>query len=200
MPSCIQSIVSTNIILIIFRGYFMKKLLVLCFIGCSVISMHRPVTAPEKFEIPGRDYDQKMQNQFVEAIRQGNLAQVQRMLKFRPKISLNGMDDRNEKPIEAAVLNGHHKIADLLLSAGSIKNLNTSGGMAPGRPLIVVAVERGDADMVELLIGYGAKVDLIQNDKVQAVSIRKKLIDYIPKNHPNTQRIRNLLQGKTKIL
>lgn len=178
----------------------MKKLLILCFVGYSLISMQRPTVTPSKFEMPGSDYDQKMQNQFVAAIRQGNLTQVQRMLKFRPKVSLNGMDDRNENPLEAAVLNGHHKIADLLLSTGAIKYLNTSGGMTPGKPLIVVAVEKGDADMVELLIAYGAKVDLVQNDKVHAVSIRKKLIDYVPQNHPNAQRIRSLLQGKTKIL
>jgi ankyrin repeat protein len=176
----------------------MKKILVLCFVACSLASMLPPI-AHSKLQVPKIDYDQKMQNQFVEAIRQGNLAQVQRMLKFRPKISVNGMDDHNENPLEAAVLNGHHKIADLLLSTGAIKYLNTSGGMTPGTPLIVVAVEKGDADMVELLIAYGAKVDLVQNDKVHAVSIRKKLIDYVPQNHPNAQRIRNLLQGKTKI-
>lgn len=178
----------------------MKKLLLLCLMSCSVVAMQKPAPAV-KIELPGRDYDRKLQNQFVDAVRQGNYAQVQRMLKFRPKISVTAIDDNNENPLEVAVIKKYHKIVELLLNNGVNANTNTTGGLTPSKPLIVVAVENGDADMVEILLAHGAKIDLALtgNAKNTAVRVNKKLIDLIPANHQEAERIKELLQGKTKI-
>lgn len=176
----------------------MKKLLILSFVSISLFSMRPPMPAPAKGKLPGRNYDQKKQNAFVAAIRQGDYEQVKRLLKFRPHVSLTGLDDQNNNPVEVAVLQGDHKIAELLLELGADPNTRTTGGLTPGRPVIVEAVARGDVDMVELLVRYGANIDLVHKDKVQAAHIERKLSDYVPRNHPNAKRIEALLE-KTKI-
>lgn len=176
----------------------MKKLLILSFVGISLFSMQPPMSSPLKGKLPGRNYDQKKQNAFVAAIRQGNYEQVKQLLRFRPQVSLTGLDNQNNNPLEVAVLRGDHKIAELFLELGADPNTRTTGGLALGRPVIVEAVSKGDIGMVELLVRYGATIDLVQKDKVQAIHIEKKLIDYVPRNHPNAKRIKALLE-KTKI-
>lgn len=158
-----------------------------------------PATASAKGKLPVRDYDQKLQNQFVEAVRQGNYAQVQRMLKFRPKISMNALDDKNDSPLGLAALTGQHDIAELLLHNGANVNTHAQGGMGEGhsKPLIFAVVAKGDADMTDLLLRYGAKTEYTYKAGLMTTTI--KLLDFVPNNHPNTQRLKGLL-GKTKIL
>lgn len=168
--------------------------------SCSLLSMLPAAKAPAKGKLPSRDYDQKLQNQFVEAISNGDYPQVNRMLKFRPKISVNGLDYKNDSPLGVAALKGDRKIAGLLLDNGADVNTHAQGGISEGhsKPLIFAIVTKGDADMAELLLGYGAKLEY--SYKAGLITKTIKLIDFVPNNHPNTQRLKELVQGKTKIL
>jgi hypothetical protein len=178
----------------------MKKLLVLCFVSCSLIAMRPPAPAPIKGKLPIKDYDQKLQNQFVDAVRKGNYAQVKRMLKFRPKISLNGTDSQHDIPLALAVMNQNRTIAELLLAEGANVNTLTGGMLDEGypKPLIFTTVKNGDLEMTELLLSYGAKLEY--KYKTGSYEITIQLKDSVPANHPNSQKIRDLIRGKTKIL
>lgn len=179
----------------------MNKLLVLCFVSCSLVSMRPPAPASAKGKLPAKEYDQKLQNQFVDAVSKGNYEQVKRMLKFRPKISVDGLDSNQDRPLEIALANKNLEIAELLLKSGANPNLRIMRGMTPGHTLLMEAVGKGSVPLVELLVSYGADINAEYNDPITRGKSRKA-IDFIDlsSTKEDAKLIRELLRGKTKIL
>lgn len=158
-----------------------------------------PAPAPAKGKLPVKDYDQKLQNTLVQAVVDNNIESVKRLLKFKPRVDVNGTNQYFEKPLDLAVRKGNTTIAELLLENGADPNLKTLGGLTPGKLLIAEAVERGDADMVQLLIKFGADIHIIQKEKSHGMVVDRKLIDLVPNNHPRAEKIKYMLLDKTKI-
>lgn len=86
----------------------------------------------------------------------------------------------------------------MLLDSGANPNLKTSGGLTPGNDLLKEAVQNGDARIVELLLSAGAKSDAVYTVKQYGMPLNKTLIDFVPVNHPQAEKIKGLL-SKTKI-
>lgn len=67
---------------------------------------------------------------------------------------------RNDSAIHHAVENGKHGIARMLLEAGGNANLTLKTGYAP----LHIAAEKGDAEMIRLLVEFGADLNKAHNE------------------------------------
>lgn len=174
----------------------MNKFFVLVVISTFACAMQKPIEkqkAPQEIEI-----NQKMQDQFVGAIAQGNINKVRRLLRFRPQIDVNTVDSYGERPLDGAVRIRNAQIVQLLLENGANPNLITSSGMTPGMTPLMYAVSLGDADIVELLLQYGADRDAIFNDNKAQGGSDRKAIDFLSGSGAKYEKIKSMLI-KTKL-
>jgi TonB family protein len=89
-----------------------------------------------------------------DAVKAGDLAKVQALLKENPKLVLIGIDN-GEKPLHLAAMNGHKDVAELLLANKAEVNAKTDSGYTP----LHMAAVKGYKDMVELLLANKAEVN-----------------------------------------
>lgn len=174
----------------------MNKCFILVMISMFAGAMQKPEAknkVPEKIAI-----NQKMQDQFVDAIAQGNVNEVRRLLRFRPQIDVNTVDSHGDRPLEGAVRIRNAQIVQLLLENGANPNLIMSSGMTPGMTPLMYAVSLGNPEIVELLLQYGADRDAIFNDNKAQGGRDRKAIDFLSGSGPKYEKIKSMLI-KTKL-
>ncbi|CAN5115665.1 hypothetical protein BH09DEP1_BH09DEP1_6130 [soil metagenome] len=173
----------------------MKKLIITLSIlnVISLIGMQRaarpvPVGAPLHGEQYQAKVDQKKQNQLVAAAAAGKIDEVRRLLRFRPLVDINALDENQQAPLHVAITKKNHDMAKFLLQNGANPNLKFSGGLTPGLPPLIEAVSNSDSRMLELLIEFGAdpRFEYVTN------KAKKNAINHINYSHGNPVEVKKI--------
>lgn len=91
----------------------------------------------------------------------------------------NGADELGQRPLLAAVAEGHGEIARLLLQRGADPNVKGPQGRTP----LGLAAAAGKLGLVRLLVRYGAEVDARSDNRATAMH------EAIRFNHPDIVRV-----------
>ena len=96
------------------------------------------------------------ENEVFDAVRRGDLARTEALLKGDPKL-LFSTDRDHRTPLHLAAKMGHKDLAELLLANGAKVDVTDNHGRST--PLHLAA-EMGHKDVAELLLANGAKIDV----------------------------------------
>jgi len=90
-----------------------------------------------------------------DAVRDGDLAKVQALLKDNPKLVFSKEEFTGATPLHCAAGTGHKDVAELLLAKGAEVNVADIDGRTP----LHYAATMGHKNVVELLLAKGAYVN-----------------------------------------
>lgn len=124
-----------------------KNAYVLTIIGFSffTIAMERPAAL-----------NPELQKKFFAAVKNGDLKEVNRLMRFRPQLDINAKNEYGQTPIERAIIGEQPDIVYALLNAGIDPNQRSKGGLKPGDTLLMVAASVGNVEIVQMLLDFGA--------------------------------------------
>ena len=108
----------------------------------------------------------KPQMSLLEAVKAGNLEEVKRNLHHNPKPVPNNEIEYKLHPLIVAVINGKEKIVREMLKVYSPDSASKDGVI----PIAAAAIEK-NLPMVQLLIEYKAKIDLLDPTEATALFI-----------------------------
>lgn len=100
--------------------------------------------------------DPKLQKKFIEAVESNNVNEVNRLLKYRPRININLPDGHGVLPIVTAVQNNNVEIVRALLEAGADPDQLMFNTLTPGYTLLMGAASQGNAKLVKVLLDFDA--------------------------------------------
>lgn len=183
----------------------MKKLLFILMISnlIPLVAMQRSARrgslgAPLHAEHYQAKVNQKKQDQFVASVIAKDINAVKRWLKFRPQIDVNAPNSDMDRALDRAVFNKDSAMTELLIANGANVNQAMSGGMTPGRTLLMEAASKNDYPMVELLVFNGADTSATFNDNMNREGYNRKAIDFVIGNTQEARKIRAFLTEHSK--
>ncbi len=163
------------------------------------ITLFSPAALTINMERPGRPVsgniiNQKLQNALVNAAGAGDLEGVQRLLKHRPHVDINAVNDFQEMtPLQAAVIHNQVAVARYLLDHGANINQRLRGGLYVGNTPLMITVRLNKPGMVELLLCYGADM------KLRTFELRgmpgRRAIDMVNGTAAQRKQMEDLLMG-----
>jgi cytohesin len=124
--------------------------------GSDALAKGRSVpSTPSADPLPGRPAETPTpDDEFQGAVRQGDLAKVQVLLKDHPDLVIC-KDDRGDTPLHGAAISGHKDVAELLLANKAEVDAKGDGGRTP----LYRAVFSSQKDVAELLLAHGADIN-----------------------------------------
>lgn len=173
----------------------MKKLFIImcCLLSLSLVAMER---APQPLKPAAQStIDMKLQNSFVAAAKKGDLAEVKRLMRFKPRIHIDAFDDTEMTALGAAIYGGHKNMVQFLIDNGADVSKRVQG-IDPNKTPLMLAAAVGNLGIVEMLLDAGADPDETLKAGFGAMAFTKKASDFAKGD--DAQQIRDALAGLRK--
>jgi hypothetical protein len=167
------------------------SIFMICLVPLSLIGMER---APHK-SAAAQAIDMKLQNAFVAAAKKGNLAELKRLMRFKPRININAFDDTGMTALGSAIYGQQDKVIQFLIDNGADLEKRVEG-IDPGKTPLMLAASVGNLAIVEMLLDAGADADETVTTGFGIAAKPKKAADYA--KGAQAQEIRDALAGLRK--